>query len=114
MAANRDVATLSDVFAHAMRWGAVDINPCIGVHRHSERPRDRAVSDAELATWCAHASPMIRGYTVLKHLTGMHQQDLLALTDQQITASGIAYGVLKSARRDRSGRQASPRRMLIE
>lgn len=38
----------------AMRWGIVDFNPCKGVARNTETPRDRLVTDRELCGFIAH------------------------------------------------------------
>jgi hypothetical protein len=40
---NREKALLSHCFTKAMVQGWVDANPCRGVHRNSERPRERMI-----------------------------------------------------------------------
>src|SRR5438552_13531680 len=44
---NREKALLSHCFTKAMVQGWVDANPCRGVHRNRERPRERMIEDAE-------------------------------------------------------------------
>ena len=47
---NREKAMLSHCITKAMVQGWVDANPCRGVHRNRERPRERMIEDAE-APW---------------------------------------------------------------
>ena len=50
-AANRARATLSSFFTWAMKEGLVEFNPVLGVDRQAmEQPRDRLLTDAEIAT----------------------------------------------------------------
>ena len=49
-AANRARATLSSFFTWAMKEGLVEFNPVLGVDRQAkEQPRDRVLTDAEIA-----------------------------------------------------------------
>lgn len=47
--ANRVLALLSRMFTLAVRWGWRTDNPCQGVERYAEQPRERFLSAAELA-----------------------------------------------------------------
>ena len=47
--ANREIAVLSNVMQQAIEMGLIDANPCKQVRRNSESPRERAVTDADLA-----------------------------------------------------------------
>jgi hypothetical protein len=40
VAANREMALLSHAYTKAIRWGLASVNPCRGVERNTERPRD--------------------------------------------------------------------------
>jgi len=46
--ANRCLAALSGLYTHAIAWGLVDANPCLGIRRFREVPRDRWLRDDEL------------------------------------------------------------------
>jgi len=52
VAANREIALLSHIFKKAIRWGLCESNPCVGVERNREKPRDRYVTDGEF--WAVH------------------------------------------------------------
>lgn len=53
--ANREKIPLSHMSSIAMRWGIVDTNPCCGVERNTETPRNRFVTDDELNNFCKYA-----------------------------------------------------------
>jgi hypothetical protein len=54
---NREKALLSHCFTKAMVQGWVDANPCRGVHRNRERPRERMIDDTEAGAVFAIAVP---------------------------------------------------------
>lgn len=93
--ANREKALLSHIFSMAMRWGIVDKNPCRGVARNTETPRDRFVTDEELAAFCAFAEAlsdtgkMLARTARLAYLTGQRRGDLLKLRLDQLSDEGI-------------------------
>ena len=93
--ANREKSLLSHIFSVAMRWGIVDKNPCRGVARNTETPRDRFVTDGELSAFCLFAESIsdtgkILAYSArLAYLTGQRKGDLLRLRLDKITDEGI-------------------------
>lgn len=93
--ANREKALLSHIFTKAMRWGIVDTNPCRGVERNTETPRDRLVTDEELAAFLAFAralgntETMLAAVAWLAYLTAQRRGDLLKLRLDDITDEGI-------------------------
>lgn len=92
--ANREKALLSHLFSMAMRWGIVDSNPCRGVARNPEAPRDRLVTDRELCGFIAQAAGSETGTLLaltawLAYLTGQRRGDLLTLRFDRITDDGI-------------------------
>lgn len=76
---NREVALLSHAYSKACEWGLVQSNPCREVKRNRERPRDRYVTDEELEKFKEICPPWLKTYLSIKALTGLRQQDLLAL-----------------------------------
>ncbi|MGC0151013.1 tyrosine-type recombinase/integrase [Chromobacterium vaccinii] len=124
VAGNRERSLLSHVFTYAMRWGIIDSNPCRGVTRNKERPRDRYVEDDELERFLAfchglrhgmltqrtgHApratdkkyqEPLLSGQVVaiameIAYLTGQRRQDVLQLTLDNIQPDGLLVRQLK-------------------
>lgn len=89
VAGNREVALLSDVFAVAIRWGLCEINPCTGVRRNKERPRTRAIGDAEFKAFRATVAPAIQNAMDLALLTGQRLGDVLAMRWSNCTEQGI-------------------------
>lgn len=89
VAGNREVALLSDVYAVAIRWGLCEINPCTGVRRNKERPRTRAIGDAEFSAFRATVAPPIQAAMDLALLTGQRLGDVLAMRWSNCTEQGI-------------------------
>lgn len=92
--ANREKALLSHVFSMAMRWGIVDANPCRGVARNTETPRDRLVTDRELCGFIAHNAGSETGSLLglvawFAYLTSQRKGDLLKIRLDHLTDEGI-------------------------
>jgi integrase len=96
---NRDIATLSGVFNHAIRLGHVDVNPCRQVRRRSETPRDRYVTDAELAIVYGLASEWMQRAIRMACITGIRLGDLMKISDANITPEGFLYQQGKTGRK---------------
>ena len=86
---NRELAVLSDVFKYAIRWGVLENNPVRGVMRYPETPRDRYVTDEEMAAFCDFAGPFWAAWCRFKLLTGLRQGDMLALRLSALKDDGI-------------------------
>lgn len=105
--ANREIALLSSAYSWGMRledWG-IERNPCYGVRRNEETPRRDYVASRNLVMFGKRETTpeWLRGYAVLKRLTGLRQGDLLALTQANITARGIEIETSKTGKRLRFG-----------
>jgi hypothetical protein len=72
---NREKAMLSHCFTKAMVQGWVDANPCRGVHRNRERPRERMIEDAEAAAVFAIAVPSVRRMMTLIYSSCQRPED---------------------------------------
>lgn len=99
VAANREIALLAHVFTKAIRWGLARHNPCVGVEKHPERPRDRYVEHWELDAWLARARPVVAAVAELAYLTGLRRADLLAMQRSQFRDAGILVRSAKTGRR---------------
>ena len=97
--ANRTIAMLSSVYNLAMGLGWANSNPCHGVRRNTERPRDRYIDDKELSAFLKYASELTRRYVTFKLLTGMRKSAILALTHRNFTDAGIDYAPGKRGKR---------------
>jgi integrase len=99
--ANRDKALLSAAFTHARNTGDFQgVDPTKGLqHRNEERPRDRYVTDADLDTLIAAASPKLGCIARFIELTGMRQGDALRVKLADLDDDGFTYWNSKSKRR---------------
>lgn len=87
--ANREISLLSHMFSYAMRWGQIDRNPCLGVAKHSEKGRDRYITDQEFESVKKIASDLIAIVMDFAYITAMRRGDILKLRLDQITDDGI-------------------------
>jgi len=95
--ANREVTVLSVAYRKAMRIGMVDSNPCDGVARNKERPRDRYVTDQEFLAVKSLCEPFVQACMDLAYITGMRVSDMLALKHSQVDDAGIHFRTEKTA-----------------
>ena len=114
---NREKALLSHVMSYCVLWGLIPANPLYGMRRdlidHGERPRDRLVTDEDLAFFLADASELVRCYVGVKELTGLRKGDLLMLTVGDLAEQGIMVMPRKGRRRDpRTGERVGKRRLI--
>lgn len=78
-AANREIALLSHIYTKAMRWGFANRNPCRGIERNKEKPRDRYITDEEYAAVLKAAPPAVRIAMELAYYTGQRLGDVLKM-----------------------------------
>ncbi|WP_165797264.1 tyrosine-type recombinase/integrase [Solimonas fluminis] len=97
--ANRDIALLSHVFTKAVRWRLAKANPCLGVERNAEAPRDRYVTHEEYLAVFEAGSPVIQAMMALAYVTGQRESDLLKLRRAQLTSEGIHFRQGKTGKR---------------
>jgi integrase len=99
--ANREISFLQAVFARAREQGIVPSNPCLGVTRNEEAPRERLVSDSELRNFCKMAwrrsdpGRRVALAAAIAYLTGKAQGQILRLHRNQLDSEGILFGKRK-------------------
>lgn len=100
VSANRDRSLLSAAYSHARRIGAFrGDDPTKALqYRNPEKPRERLVSDAELARLLVAAPPHMAHIIEFAAITGMRQGDILALRVSAATADGILYRSSKAGK----------------
>lgn len=93
VSANRELATLSHCFNLAREWGHTRVeNPCRGVRKNKEKPRD-FYADADVwAAVYAQAGETLRDAMDLAYLTAQRPGDVL-----RMTVGSIADGMLEVA-----------------
>ena len=88
-AARREIELLSSVCSKGAEWGALAVNPLLGMRKPKKKPRDRYVSNDEYISVWNLASPMIRATMDIAMLTGLRRGDILALTRASMTDDGL-------------------------
>ncbi|KJK14848.1 tyrosine-type recombinase/integrase [Pseudomonas sp. 2(2015)] len=90
--ANRELATLSHVFNLAREWGLTTReNPCQGVRKNKEAPRDFYANDAIWNAVYEKAVGEMKVAMDLAYLTGQRPADVLVMRRDDI--EGVALGV---------------------
>lgn len=88
---NRVISFLRMVFAYALEQQVVDSNPCTGIRRHTEKKRDRYITDAEFLAICTSSSDYMRCIFEMCYLTGQRISDVLGIRLADISPTGIAF-----------------------
>lgn len=90
--ANREIATLSHIFNIAREWGLTSReNPCQGVRKNKEVPRDFYANDVIWSAVYAKAVGELKDAMDLAYLTGQRPADVLVMRRDDI--EGTALGV---------------------
>ncbi|WP_447902731.1 tyrosine-type recombinase/integrase [Pseudomonas serbica] len=83
--ANREIATLSHVFNMAREWGlTIKENPCQGVRKNKERPRDYYANDVVWDAVYKKAAQELKDAMDLAYLTGQRPADVLIMRKDDI------------------------------
>ncbi|PSS51646.1 tyrosine-type recombinase/integrase [Pseudomonas sp. BBP2017] len=88
--ANREIATLSHVFNMAREWGlTAKENPCQGVRKNKETPRDFYANDAVWDAVYKKAVPELKDAMDLAYLTGQRPADVLVMRKDDIENNAL-------------------------
>jgi len=82
-----------------MRWGWCDQNPCKGVRKHSEKPRDRYLEDQELERLREAGNEQFGCIIDLAYLTAMRKGDILRLKLSDVREDGLYVDQGKTGKR---------------
>lgn len=99
VAANREIALMSTMYSFAMRWGLCDYNPCRGVKKHGEKPRNRYITNDEFIAVRDIAPEVIKSMMDIAYLTGMRESDLLNIKISDIKDDGLYVTQGKTGKR---------------
>lgn len=77
--ANREIALLSHVFNTAREWGLTRDNPCLGVRKNKEKPRDFYANATVWQPVYEEAPPELKDSMDLAYLTGQRPSDVLSM-----------------------------------
>lgn len=85
--ANREIALLSHMFTIAREWGLTNnANPCFGVRRNKEKPRDYYASDIVWNAVYTEAVQELKDAMDLAYLTGQRPADVLKVATTDLNA----------------------------
>ncbi|WP_370599602.1 tyrosine-type recombinase/integrase [Pseudomonas nitroreducens] len=100
--ANREIATLSHVFNIAREWGLTKKeNPCRGVRKNKESPRDYYAKDIVWDAVYRRAVPELKDAMDLAYLTGQRPADVLSIRKTDIDGDWLLVKQGKTAHKVR-------------
>lgn len=98
--ANREIALLSTMFTFAREWGLTDkANPCFGLRRNKEMPRDFYAGDSVWNAVYEQAAQDLRDAMDLAYLTGQRPADVLKASAADINHGFLMVGQGKTEKR---------------
>lgn len=98
--ANREIALLSTMFTFAREWGMTDkANPCFGLRRNKETPRDYYAGEVVWDAVYAEAPPELKDAMDLAYLTGQRPADVLKASVADINNGFLMVGQGKTQKR---------------
>ena len=97
--ANRIRQFLSTVFAHAVRWGVTDSNPCRDVKGIGVKKRDRYITDDEFKAVKSASNKTIAFIMDFCYFTGQRISDVLKVKRSDITDEGVYFQQGKTGKR---------------
>ena len=98
--ANREIATLSHVFNLAREWGiTTKENPCQGVRKNREKPRDYYANDVVWAAVYSKAPQELKDAMDLAYLTGQRPADVLMMRKDDVEGGYLLVQQNKTGKR---------------
>lgn len=90
--ANREIALLSHVFTIAREWGLTEkANPCFGLRRNKEKPRDYYATQDVWDAVYACAAPELQDAMDLAYLCGQRPADTLKASTADINGEFLEF-----------------------
>ena len=90
VAANRELALFSDVWNLAREWGYTDLpNPCRGLRRNAETPRDFYADDEVWQAVYAEGPQEFQDAMDVAYLSGQRPEDVVGLSERHIVNDGL-------------------------
>ncbi len=104
--ANRDRAVLQSAFNYGMRQGWLDVNPCAGIPRNTERPSRVYVTHEQYLDAYRRAPAAVQNLMHIGYLTGLRLVDLMAL--RKLWAQEDALYIVESKTKHRRAIRMTP------
>lgn len=98
--ANREIALLSHVFNTAREWGlTTQQNPCLGVRKNKEKPRDYYANEAVWRAVYEEAPAELKDAMDLAYLTGQRPADVLSMRKDDLEGAYLLVSQGKTGKR---------------
>lgn len=98
--ANREIALLSHVFNTAREWGLTTRdNPCLGVRKNKEKPRDFYANETVWEAVYEEAPPELKDAMDLAYLTGQRPSDVLSMRKDDVEGIYLLVSQGKTGKR---------------
>ncbi|ANI02933.1 integrase [Pseudomonas putida SJTE-1] len=98
--ANREIALLSHVFNTAREWGLTTRdNPCLGVRKNKEKPRDFYANETVWQAVYEEAPPELKDAMDLAYLTGQRPSDVLSMRKDDVEGIYLMVSQGKTGKR---------------
>lgn len=98
--ANREIALLSHAFTIAREWGLTEkANPCFGVRRNKEKPRDYYAGEVVWNAVYTEAVQELKDAMDLAYLTGQRPADVLKIASTDLNNGFLLIGQGKTEKR---------------
>jgi len=91
VAGNRERACLSSACNYGMRKGWLEMNPCHGVRRNTERPSKVYVAHEALSAAIDRAPECLQDLLAVAYLTGIRQTDLRQMTPSAVHGDRLRF-----------------------
>lgn len=98
--ANRELALLSHAFNLAREWGyTARENPCRGVRKHREKPRDFYADNEVWRALYEHAAPELQDAMDLAYLTGQRPGDVRRMRQADVSDGALVVTQSKTGKK---------------
>jgi integrase len=98
VAGNRERACLSSACNYGMRKGWLDMNPCHGVRRNTERPSKVYVGHEALTAAIDRAPECVQDLLAVAYLTGIRQTDLMLMQPGHVRGDRMQFTESKTGK----------------
>jgi len=96
--ANREIACFSSIFNYAVRRRKARFNPCLGVKRNPEKPKERYVEHDEFLESFEAAEEYTQDLMAGIYLMGMRPNEARELKKNQLTPNGVRWKESKTGK----------------
>lgn len=90
VAANREKSFMQAVYNWAYERGKAQSNPCKGVKKYTEKPREKYITDKEYQLMYQHADSIVKAVMEISYCCAARVSDVLTLRHEDLDEQGIS------------------------